>query len=1152
MNYFSENYINLNYINIAFPNLIDTSIIKNFTLKIINYIAFRFNFNLKDKELHIQQFSKNKGRDIISIVCMLLPYLDEFNYKRIIDLNDYFNYSNRKIDTNTTDITIYLENNFNLLKKSIDIISNKLYVNWITVFPIQINEYKELSSYFELKKWFLNETSSTGIYIGDIYNVLVNDLYLNIKPYKWLLYEILVNGKIVSFDELLHNSNFNQLLASREPFIYELLKYSLLYFENYYNISEIPNYKTFKVTSYQELEEDRKDYIDTDIDITDLKYNLKLIGEERWNNYITDIRRAFNYTWYSKVPNFVGEIVTRKNIYHFAKSIYYKSRTEWIENKKYWDELQPKEQEEIISTKLRFNKNYSNFFKITGHLKRIYINANYTQLTDTIIQEIYTLLPDIIFQNLIYKGVLSYYKPNINLNLDSKVNIKHNIQTVLSKDYTNAYYYITGNIYDINYLNKIKDNPNDNNWFYTYAMDFFSQINFFHHIINNRISFITGSTGVGKSTQSPKIILYAYRMIYYNNYVKILCSQPRVAPTVDNAKRIAVELGVPLDNVNYFIQYQHSKERYTPINYFNTFYLKIMTDGALLEILKSNLTLFTHYRELLTKKNSVDVIIVDEAHEHNKNMDLILTLIKKTMKINPTIKLYIVSATMDDDEPRYRSYYRDIPDDIQIPQLTKFNSFVDRRIHISPYGKTTRFIINEFYEKDEPKDYSESEKIGIERVISIVNKTKSGEILFFSIGEKEIKKIVKALNEQLPLDVIAVPFYSNLPENFKDIFSKLQKNLIYFHYDKKYLLDILEKEKEYWLNTNLPYDKSTVKFTRAVIIATNVAEASITISTLEYVVDTGYSKVNKFNYLTGGSSIELLKINESSRLQRKGRVGRVSNGTVHYIYAKDSRKDIITEYKITIEPVYDSLISMLTTKELSNRYFLTYQRLFDIPLASKTDFYIDIEQLLDKNYSFYIIHPNENSIIRNHLKSTFIKKDDTNPLNYIHNIITSNYLLKKMLFSDYLENLKELMKLTNVIEFNIFNYISLVLAFNINFNTFYKLCYNLFNVITLRKEINLNIIVEKVSYDKNKQMNELELKEKICKFYDIFKEHCKIHIIDNNYFYYNNPLNYAIYKGDSYYNKFSNVKLKSKNKLSLEIGYFNTSDTTISDVYRII
>ena len=1040
----------------------------------------------------------------------------------------------------------------NLLKKSIDIISNKLYVNWITVFPVQINEYKNLNSYKELKKWFLNEGTNTGIYIGDIYNVLVNDLYLNIKPYKWLLYEVLINGKIKSFDELLNSSNFNQLLTSKEIHIFELLKYSLLYFENYYDINEIPNYKTFKIVSYEDLEEDRRDYIDTEINVVDLKNNLKLIGEERWNNYVKDIRRAFNYTWYSKVPNTIGKIVTRKNIYHFAKSIYYKSRTNWIENKKYWDELTTTEQQEIITTKFRFNVNYSNFFKITGHLRRIYINANYIELTEKIIKEIYTLLPDIIFENLIYKGVLSYYKPNVEINLESKISIKHNIQRLLSRDYSNAYYYITGQVYDTLYLKEIKNNPNDNNWFYTYAMNFFSQINFFHHIINNRISFITGSTGVGKSTQSPKIILYAYRMIYYNNYVKILCSQPRVAPTVDNAKRIATELGVPLNETNYFIQYQHSKEKYIPLNYFNTFFLRIMTDGALLEILKSNLTLFTHYRELITKKNLFDVIIVDEAHEHNKNMDLILTLIKKTMKINPTIKLYIVSATMDDDEPRYRSYYRDITDDIQIPQLTSFSSFIDRRIHISPYGQTTRFVIKEFYEKEEPKDYFESEKIGIERILSIVNSSQSGEILFFSIGEKEIKNIVEILNERLPLDVIAVPFYSNLPENFKNIFSKLQKNLVLFHYNKKYLLDILENEKENWLNTNLPYNKTNIKYTRAVIIATNVAEASITISTLEYVIDTGYSKVNKFNHLTGGSSIELLKINESSRLQRKGRVGRVSDGTVYYIYTKNSRKEIVTEYKITIEPVYDTLISMMTTKEVSNRYFLTYEKLFDIPLASKNEFNIDINLLLDTNYSFYIIHPNENSIIRDHMKSTFIKKVDNNPLEYVHQIITNNYLLKKMLFSNYLENLKELMKLTNIIEFNIFNYISLVLAFNINFNTFYVLCYNLFNVIIDRKEIDLNVFVEKVSYDKSKEMNELNLKEKICKFYDIFKENCKIRIIDNNFFYYNNPLNYAIYKGDTYYNKFSNVKLFSKNTLSLEIGYFSTKDTSVSNVYRII
>ena len=85
-----------------------------------------------------------------------------------------------------------------------------------------------------------------------------------------------------------------------------------------------------------------------------------------------------------------------------------------------------------------------------------------------------------------------------------------------------------------------------------------------------------------------------------------------------------------------------------------------------------------------------------------------------------------------------------------------------------------------------------------------------------------------------------------------------------------------------------PVSKNT--YNRAIIIATNVAEASLTIPKLKYVVDNGYAKINYYNKDKNISELKVEKISEASRLQRKGRVGRKSNGIVYYLYKKGARK----------------------------------------------------------------------------------------------------------------------------------------------------------------------------------------------------------------------------------------------------------------------
>ena len=106
-------------------------------------------------------------------------------------------------------------------------------------------------------------------------------------------------------------------------------------------------------------------------------------------------------------------------------------------------------------------------------------------------------------------------------------------------------------------------------------------------------------------------------------------------------------------------------------------------------------------------------------------------------------------------------------------------------------------------------------------------------------------------------------------------------------------------------------DVSPGTYKRAIIVATNVAEASVTIDTLKFVVDTGYEKVYTFNEDIMSGVMSVQPISEASRLQRKGRVGRTSDGTVYYMYDKGAREKIKPKYKITNDDFHSSFLKLL-------------------------------------------------------------------------------------------------------------------------------------------------------------------------------------------------------------------------------------------------
>ncbi len=681
---------------------------------------------------------------------------------------------------------------------------------------------------------------------------------------------------------------------------------------------------------------------------------------------------------------------------------------------------------------------------------------------------------DLIWDYLNDNGLLSEFNVNLqitdnNLIQISDVNLKNKkIQNGLRK-----FFEENSRLFDCNYFltnqpyNKLNSNKPYSRVLveelinYTfYANDWISQLNFFNHYLNHAVLFVTGSTGTGKSTQVPKLVMYALKMIDYKNDGKVICTQPRIPPTQDNAKRISKEMGVDIvktiDNIeyktnNYYIQYKHMKDNHIK-KYSNHLVLKMVTDGTLLEELVSTPMLKkvaksefdsakNEQKIVMDIDNLYDVVMVDEAHEHNTNMDLILTLMRQACIYNNSLRLIIVSATMDDDEPIYRSYYKLINDNIVYPikqpllthPLNKtenyfINSYyLDRRLHISIPKQSYSYKITEYYDETIEKlftlDMKKNATIAQEKSYTVIKNicesSVSGDILLFSIGKEEIKEAIRELNRIIPASVIALPFYSEMNSKYRDIISDINNKISKIRNKKE---NIADEWAETFIDT---MDVPEGSYKRAIIVATNVAEASITIESLKYVVDTGYSKVNRFDIFSDSSNITVEPISESSRIQRKGRVGRVSPGTIYHIYGFNTRLNVAPKYGITLGDFHTHFMKLSSQNQDSskglfwesqlapylNQYFFdNIRNLITNPDISKMYLYISniyqiiVEQflllfqpvnpyyfykfnelknknlpdylnrvedgylsdvLLDLTGDFYIIHPEENTIKRN-------------------------------------------------------------------------------------------------------------------------------------------------------------------------------------------
>lgn len=1124
----------------VFPNLNINHkyLLLDLLLDLLDTIAIKFNFDLSKRTIYENQFRQNNYQDLRGFLLMLLPYIndDGDKKKQLKNLNELFikkkigstnsdkispqyeytnvQYSRCKRDGNKS-IEIpfsikYLMHNFYLLRDTINHVANKLYVNWLDITPLPRIQLVETDSIElitntqtiidnkELKEWDFNDRKQKPTFtltIADIYDVISNDLYENIKNIKWTIFDVRYGEDVIPLlnilDKLIDLSNilngvkyhkleqqlkykFNQewqnLINSIESnttrmkinreIIEKVLKVLIIFFDNNYkNIDEAEKTGYIRLKTPVDTEDDEEDDIDEDKKINTISKDVilrsaKSVNPEHIYNFIendlTILKKSYygkllliseqgKYTLTNTFKLYNSLDIQYKNLYNFAKSLVHNFRikTKFRYQKRYsifWKMLSYDDREVILNRlnlDLESKDDIVYWFNIGRYLKTYFglegddaVNRN-----AEIFKIIMNNLAFIIYDVLATKGVLSKFEPNNKLTDNAKLPTiekvkKEYMRNQLKNSLKNSrlddcYYFLTGQKYtDViikstnntyNYPTYIAEKMADG-WTTTYAMNWVSQIAFYHHYMNNRIIFITGSTGVGKSTQTPKLFLYALKMIDYKDNGKIICSQPRIRPTEQNAQTIATEMGVSLteyssnrktevESSNYYIQFKHNENSH--ISEKSGLILRVVTDGTLLQEISKNPLLKRKTRDnRYTKNNIYDTVIVDETHEHNPNMDFILTLLKYTTYYNNNIRLVLISATMDDDEPIYRRFYREINDNRLYPinyALAKYNLDrinVDRRIHISPPGASTRSKIIDIYTPDQNPD---------ELVLKIARETKIGDILLFQPGQSEINQSVEYLNKNLPSDIIALPYFSQMPQAQKELVENIHKN------DNIYNLTTPKSVSFVTDTGETQVAKGTYK--RVVIVATNIAEASITITTLRYVVDTGLQKSNEYNYQIRDAVLVTSTISETSRIQRRGRVGRIPGvpGTVYYMYKENAMKNNRIQYKISTSDISENLFTLLrisseeneliptiinpnkssllydtvtiakygVDKMLLEQYFTRdqfisyygdhtqYDYQNDRPPHSYYETGYSYETLIDNTGTFYIIHPDELCLFRN-------------------------------------------------------------------------------------------------------------------------------------------------------------------------------------------
>lgn len=427
-------------------------------------------------------------------------------------------------------------------------------------------------------------------------------------------------------------------------------------------------------------------------------------------------------------------------------------------------------------------------------------------------------------------------------------------------------------------------------------------------ISENLVTIIAGSTGSGKTTQIPQFL---YEAGYAENNKMIGITEPRRVAAISMSKRVGREMNLSSDIVSYLIRFEGNCTPQTKI--------KFMTDGVLLKEVEFDFLLLKY-----------SVIILDEAHERSAYTDILIGLLSRIVQLrkkkeNP-LKLIIMSATLRvEDFTKNSRLFKESPPVINV--------------------EARQFPVTVHFNKTTAEDYVREAKL---KTIKIHTKLPEGGILVFLTGQQEVKYLVKKLRNLFPYtksksvektenEQDETNSYSgddseeelnmilNIKKSLK--YQKKKKNLTALpkinlddfkmpggddteadfnddpldddevdEVDEKVNQMMVEagNSQPLWvlpLYSLLPSHKQARVFepppegTRLCVISTNVAETSLTIPGIKYVVDCGRQKTKFYDKITGVNAFIVTYTSKAAADQRAGRAGRIAPGHCYRLYS---------------------------------------------------------------------------------------------------------------------------------------------------------------------------------------------------------------------------------------------------------------------------
>ena len=344
-------------------------------------------------------------------------------------------------------------------------------------------------------------------------------------------------------------------------------------------------------------------------------------------------------------------------------------------------------------------------------------------------------------------------------------------------------------------------------------------------IAAHQVVVVAGETGSGKTTQLPKICLELGRGVRGT----IGHTQPRRLAARTVAERIAEELGSQLGGaVGYSVRFTDQVSDRTLV--------KLMTDGILLAEIQRDRRLLRY-----------DTLILDEAHERSLNIDFLLGYLRQLLPRRPDLKLIVTSATIEPE--RFAAHFSGAPI-VEVSGRTYPVEIRYRPLEVPAEADSSDDPDDPDHEvvRVEPRDQTEA----IIDALEELSAEPPGDVLVFLSGEREIRDTAEAIRGVYRGNIEVLPLYARLPT--------------------------AEQHRVFKPNTS--------RLIRRVVLATNVAETSLTVPGIRYVIDPGTARISRYSRRTKVQRLPIEAISQASAAQRAGRSGRTAPGVCIRLYSE--------------------------------------------------------------------------------------------------------------------------------------------------------------------------------------------------------------------------------------------------------------------------